>query len=452
MPPAVREERSLERITRMELPKFVRFIIQGLQSSGFEACVVGGAVRDFCLQRPALDWDVATSAPPDGIKAVFRRVRHFSLKHDTVTLVDGRNHYDVTTFRGAGDSGQSIEGDLGHRDFTINAMAYDVSGKILMDPYGGRGDISRKLLRAVGKPDERFREDPLRLIRAVRIGHELGFGIEEETFRSLSRNGELLREAAGERIREELLKILMGKKPSRAFTLMRRAGLLKVFLPELLEGYLKKQNVHHRFTVFRHIMETVDRVDPEPVLRLTALLHDIAKPRVRKKIEGSFRFYGHEEASASLANEIMARLKFSRDLIDRVTGLTAHHMIGYSPEWSDGAVRRLIGRVGKENIETLLAFRRADLLAHGIMDHKLELLSRLEGRVQGMTVNPLPLKISDLAIDGNRVMQVLGLKTGPAVGQVLDGLMQRILDDPDLNTEEGLIAAVKEIRRNKMGE
>jgi putative nucleotidyltransferase with HDIG domain len=406
---------------------------------------VGGAVRDFCLQRPAIDWDVATSAPPEGIKAVFRGVRHFSLKHDTVTLVHEGDHYDVTTFRGAGgDSGQSIERDLGHRDFTINAMAYDGSGEILIDPSGGREDISRKLVRAVGKPDERFKEDPLRLIRAVRFALELGFGIEEETFRSMSRNGELLRESAGERIREELLKILMCKKPSRAFYLMRRAGLLRIFLPELLEGYLKKQNVHHRFTIFRHIMETVDRVDPKPVLRLTALFHDIAKPQVRKKIEGSFRFYGHEDASASMAKEIMVRLKFGRDLIDRVTGLIAHHLIGYNPKWSDGAVRRLIGRVGKENIETLLAFRKADLLAHGIKDHKLELISQLEGRLQNMTVNTLPLKISDLAIDGNRVMQILGLKTGPAVGQVLDGLMQKILDDPDLNTEEKLIAAVKE--------
>lgn len=431
----------------MELPKFVGLIIGALHSSGFEAYVVGGAVRDFCLERPVMDWDVTTSASPEDIKSLFSRIRHFSLKHDTVTLVHCGHQFDVTTFRGGENSGASLEADLGHRDFTINAMAYDASQRVLLDPHGGRGDISGKLVRAVGRPDERFREDPLRLIRAVRFALEPGFRIEEETFRSMTRGAKLLEEVAEERTREELLKILLCDRPSRAFALMRRAGLLRVVLPELVEGYLKRQNVHHRFTIFRHIMETVDRVAPNPVLRLTALFHDIAKPRVRKKINGKFRFYGHEEASASLAGEIMARLKFSRDLTERVTGLIARHMIGYSREWSDGAVRRLIGRVGKENIGMLLAFRRADLLAHGILDHKLGLLSELEERVHRMMSYPLALGVSDLAIDGNRVMQVLSLKPGPAVGKILDALVQRVLDNPELNREERLVAAVKEIGR-----
>ena len=224
---------------------------------------------------------------------------------------------------------------------------------------------------------------------------------------------------------------------------MVRTGLLRQILPELLEGYLKRQNAYYRYTIYRHIMETIDRVDPDPILRLIALLHDIAKPRTRGKIKGEWRFFGHEEASARLAKEIMLRLKFGNDMIGKVTNLIAHHMVGYDPVWSDGAVRRLIRRVGPENIGRLLSFRRADLLAHGLKDQKLKLLSELEKRVEGLRERPLVERTCDLAIDGYEVMEVLGLNPGPEVGEALEVLMEKVTDHPELNTQERLIALLK---------
>ncbi|UCF56080.1 MAG: CCA tRNA nucleotidyltransferase, partial [Deltaproteobacteria bacterium] len=295
----------------MEIPKFIMTVVKRLHASDHQAYIVGGAVRDHCLHRKVTDWDVATSARPEEIKSIFRDIKCFSLRHDTVTLVHSARHYEVTTFKGSKNFGHSVEEDLGHRDFTINAMAYDKAKGAILDPYGGREDILCRLVRAVGDPKERFREDPVRLLRAVRLATELGFKIELKTLKTISLMAEKLDSVARERIREELLKILVSRKPSIGFNLMVKTGLLKHLLPELLEGYRKKQDASHRFTIYKHIMKTIDQVEPDPVLRLTALLHDIAKPRVREKIEGEFRFLGHEKASARLAKEIMLRFKFS---------------------------------------------------------------------------------------------------------------------------------------------
>jgi poly(A) polymerase/tRNA nucleotidyltransferase (CCA-adding enzyme) len=433
----------------MDIPPFVMTIIERLKTCGYQAYIVGGAVRDMCLRRPIADWDVATSAPPEKIKSIFKDARHFSLKHDTVTLVDSTRLYEVTTFRGSERTRQSIEEDLGHRDFTIDAMAYDSERKAVLDPHGGRSDAVQELIRAVGDPKDRFREDPLRLLRAVRLATELGFKIEERTLAAISMMAEQLASVAQERVRAEMMKILMSRRPSAGFDLMVRTGLLKQFLPELLEGYLKRQNAHHRFTIYKHIMETVDGVELDPVLRLTALFHDIAKPRVREKINGKFRFLGHEEASAKLAREIMDRLKFSNKMIGRVAHLIAHHMIEYDTEWGDGAVRRLIRRVGPENMAHLLTFRRADLLAHGVKDQKPDLLSELERRVEASMKRPQPMSAHDLAIDGRRVMEILALTQGPEVGEVLNELLGRVTDHPEMNTEERLVDLLGEMKRQR---
>ena len=422
---------------------FVMTILKRLQTCGYQAYIVGGAVRDICLHRPVTDWDVATSAPPAKIRSLFRDIKNFSLRHDTVTLVDGAHLTEVTTYKGSKNFGHTIEEDLRHRDFTINSMAYDMEKKTILDPNKGREDILRKFVRAVGDPERRFREDPLRLLRAVRIATELGFRIERQTLKTISMMADQLINVAHERIREELMKILMSPRPSHGFNLLKRTGLLRQILPELLEGYLKRQNAYHRYTIYKHIMETVDRVAPEPILRLIALLHDIAKPRTREKVKGEWRFFGHEEASARLAKEIMLRLKFGNDMIGEVTNLIAHHMVGYDPVWSDGAVRRLIRRVGPENMDHLLSFRRADLLAHGLKGQKLKLLSELEKRIEGLSERPFVMKARDLAIDGHEVMEVLGLRPGPEVGEALEILMEKVTDGPELNTQERLIAILK---------
>ena len=430
---------------KSQVPEFVTFILNRLKRAGHHAYIVGGAVRDYCLKRAITDWDVATSATPGEIKTVFHGIRLFALKHDTVTLVDSGHHFEVTTFRGKKNN---IEVDLGHRDFTINAMAFDLENEEILDPHGGKSDIKRKLVRAVGDPDARFREDPLRLLRAVRLATGLKFRIETETLNTLTRMAPLLRPVASERIREELMKILMSPKPSTGFNLMVKTGLLTHFLPELLEGYKMRQNSYHRYTVFRHIMETLDRVEPDPVLRLTALLHDVAKPRVREKANGEWRFLGHEKASAGLSEQIMDRFKFSKHMIQKVTNIITHHMIGYNTGWTNGAIRRLIRRVGLEDIMDLIAFRRADIFAHGLNDHKSDILDELEKRIMDQINGPMAISTQDLAIDGFKVMEFLGISPGPEVGKILKQLMEKVTDHPEMNNQKNLFSLLEQMKRS----
>lgn len=427
------------------VPGFVRHVIERLNRAGFGAYLVGGAVRDTMMGRPVADWDIATSATVDETGRIFHDIRHFSLKHETVTLVYEGANYEVTTIGGAYDpSERTIKGDLGHRDFTINAMAYDPSGQVIIDPYNGRQDIKKRVIRAVRNPSERFGEDPLRLIRAVRISAELDFRIEKDTMEAVTRMAPKLKLAACERIRDEMMKILLVGRPSSGINLLKRSGLLEAFLPELLEGLLKRQNRYHRHTVFRHILETVDRTEQDPVLRLAALFHDIAKPRVRKKIKGEFRFYGHAEKSAEMTAEIMGRLRFSNEMIRKVTNLVANHMIEYDSRWSDGAVRRFIRRFRPDPVETLLSFRRADLLAHGTVGKDLGLLSELGERIGTLMKKPHATCVRDLALDGKRVMEILGLSPGPEVGKAIDFLLEKVTDRPELNSKDALTRLLKE--------
>ncbi len=437
----------------MEIPNFIMTILERLNAAGHEAFVVGGAVRDHCLGRKLTDWDVATSAGAEEIRALFESTKHFSLKHDTVTLVSSELHCEVATFKGVKGFGRTIEEDLGSRDFTINAMAYDAGKGEIIDANEGRKDISRRLIRAVGSPEQRFLEDPARLLRAVRFATELQYKIDFKTFQAISAMAEALERVAQERIRDELLKILMSQKPSKGFHLMRKTGLLKCVLPELLEGYRKKQDASHRFTIYKHIMETVDYVPPDPVLRLTSLFHDIGKPRMTKKCNKTFRFIGHEKASAVMSKEIMIRLKFNRGMISKVTNLVACHMdaAGYHEGWRDSAVRRLIRRVGPENIDCLLVFRKADILAHGLVDQKMALFSAFKKRVEEVRKRPLVLRNRDLAIDGHRVMDVLGLPQGPEVGKVLEQLLEMVMDHPEWNTKERLEALLEEMLKKNSG-
>ena len=428
---------------KLLIPEIVRFMLKRLKDAGYQAYIVGGAVRDACLPRPITDWDVTTSATPGEIKTVLQEIKSFALKHDTVTFIDSGHHFEITTFRGTKGC---LEDDLSRRDFTIDAMAFDLDKAKVIDPYGGKADIARRLVRAVGDPVARFQEDPLRLLRAVRLAAELGFQIEAKTLKTLSNMASLLRCVASERIREELMKLLMSPRPSKGFNLMVRTGLLRHFFPEILEGYLKRQNACHRFTIFKHIIETVDRVEAIPVLRLTALLHDIAKPRVREKTDGKWQFHGHEEASANLAEEVMRRLRFGRDITQKVMKLIRHHMIDYHSGWSDGAVRRLIRRVGQEQIMDLLVFRRADILAHGLNDQRLNHIDELEARVRNQIKGHSIFGTQDLSIDGHKVMETLGLSPGPEIGNILRNLVERVTDHPEVNNERGLVGILERMK------
>jgi len=433
-------------INSEKIPDIVLDISRRLLKNGYQAFIVGGAIRDSLLGLQAKDWDVATDAKPDRIRDLFPEMTSFNLKHGTVTLVSEGSHFEVTTFRGSGGFGLSIEEDLAHRDFTFNAMAYDITNKRIIDPFGGKKDTKDKVVRAVLNPPERFQEDPLRMMRAIRFSLELGYSIDPETLIAINSMAEAIDRVAKERIRDELLRILMVKKPSVGFNLMRKSGLLKRILPELVEGYRKRQNNYHRYTIYRHTIETVDSIERDPVLRLSALFHDIAKPRVREKIEGRWRFLGHAAASAELARETMMRLKFSNEWITRVTGLVSNHMFDYKQELSDRAIRRFIKRVGADNVDGLIALRKADDLAHGWGRDFEKDIEKFENRIDSQINKSHPFTISDLAVNGHDVIKIVGLQPGPRIGQILNQLLEVVIEKPEHNKKNKLIEILKDMK------
>jgi tRNA nucleotidyltransferase/poly(A) polymerase len=429
-----------------EIPSIVIDISGKLIKNGYQAFIVGGAIRDSLLGCEAKDWDVATDAKPDRIRDLFPEMTSFNLKHGTVTLVFRGINFEVTTFRGVRGFSSSIEEDLAHRDFTFNAMAYDITNKKIIDPFEGKQDVKKKVVRAVLNPSERFDEDPLRMMRAIRFSLELGYTIEPQTLMAINSMAEAIDMIAKERIRDELLKILMVKKPSVGFNLMRKSGLLKGILPELMEGYRKRQNNYHKFTIYRHTMETVDSIDKDPVLRLSALLHDIAKPRVRKKINGRWRFFGHTKASTELTREIMMRLKFSNEWITLVTGLVIHHMFDYKKDLSDRAIRRFIKRIGPDNVDDLISLRKADDLAHGWGSDFEKDIEKFKNRINSQIKKSYPFTISDLAVNGYDVMKVKGLQPGPKVGKTLNKLLEKVIEKPEYNKKDKLIEILEDMK------
>jgi len=426
-----------------EIPGIVLMISERLIKSGHQAFIVGGALRDSVLGRQANDWDVATDATPDSVHDLFPEMTSFNLKHGTVTLVSKGRHFEVTTFRGTGGFSLRIEEDLAHRDFTFNAMAYDITNKRIIDPFEGQRDIEKKVVRAVLNPSERFHEDPLRMMRAIRFSLELGYAIEPETLMAIKTMAQAIDIVAKERVRDELLKILMVRRPSAGFHLMRKSGLLKRIMPELAEGYRKRQNNYHRYTIYRHIMETVDSIKGDLVLRLSALFHDIAKPRVRKKINGRWRFFGHATASAAITKEIMMRLKLSNDRIARVTHLIGHHMFDYKQELSDKAVRRFIKRIGADNVDDLIDLRKADDLAHGWGRDFEKDIEKFKNQIDSQIKKSYPFTISDLAVNGHDVVNVAGLHSGPRVGRILNQLLEEVIEKPEYNRKDKLVEIVK---------
>ena len=433
-------------IQGQKIPSIILDISRRLIENGYQAFIVGGALRDSLLGYQAKDWDVATDATPERVHDLFREMTRFDLKHGTVTLVSKGRHFEVTTFRGTGGYGVSIEEDLAHRDFTFNALAYDIAKESIIDPFGGKEDMKKKVVRAVLNPLDRFNEDPLRMMRAIRFSLQLGYSIEPETLMAINSMAKAIDRVARERIRDELLRILLVSKPSAGFNLMRKTGLLKRIVPELLKGYRKRQNSYHKYTIYRHTMETVDSIERDPILRLSALLHDIAKPRVRKKAKGRWRFFGHAAASAELAREIMIQLRFSNEEITRVTSQVSNHMFDYKKGLSDRAVRRFIKRVGVDNIDGLMRLRRADDLAHGWGRDFEKDIQEFGNRINAQIKKPYPFTISDLAVSGHDVMNTLGLQPGPRVGEILNQLLGIVIDKPRYNQKDKLIEILKELK------
>lgn len=457
-----------------DIPPHIVDVCRRLHESGYEAWLVGGAVRDLVRGRGAKDFDVATSAHPHEVTQVFgrKRVVPTGEKHGTVTvLVDRptgeREHVEVTTFRGEGaySDGRrpdqvsfvgTIDEDLWRRDFTMNAIAYDPLADRLADPTGGRKDLSAGIIRAVGNPLDRFREDGLRALRAVRFAAQHGFRLEPQTEAAIPAALDVFRKVSAERVRDELIKILSSEKPSVGLELMRTTGLLGEVIPELLEGVGFRQNKHHSYDVWFHTLATVDATvlfspTTSPFIpRLAALLHDVAKPRTAQPHPNDPQdntFFRHEVVGAEMADQILRRLKLSTRDREAVVNLVRNHMFWYTPEWTDGTVRRFISRVGKEAIPDLFALRAGDVHARGRGEDPGTEIDELKRRVDRELAQASALKVSDLALGGADVMRILGCRPGPIVGEVLRRLLERVLDDAELNTYERLEALVPEVAR-----
>ncbi|MFC1780484.1 CCA tRNA nucleotidyltransferase [Patescibacteria group bacterium] len=472
---------------KKKIPQYVFDITRILAKEGYEAYLVGGSVRDILMGRIPHDYDIATDARPEVIQKIFTKAISTGAKFGSIIVMvkdeKGEPHpIDVTTYRveeylsGRWPSKvefiTSIEGDLARRDFTVNAIAINLieieNGKsedILYDPFNGQEDIKRKIIQAVGKPEERFREDALRVLRACRFASVLGFEIEPKTKKAIETVLTMVDNLSAERVREEFLKIIYDSpKPSVGLKLLAESKILKIWIPELLEGVGIDQPEFHFYDVFEHAMRTVDKADDS--VKLAALFHDIGKP---KKKQGG-HFYGHDVEGAKMTKTIMKRLKFPKKEIDRVATLVRWHMF-YFPydeedfekgkkvirkrsdlgKWTDPAIRRFVRNIGgEEAIDDLIKLRIADATANpkGSFDEQ-EILA-LQQRIAEVREKDMALKVGDLDIGGNDLKK-LGIEGGPKMGEILRNLLDMVIEDPTVNDKERLLNIVKEKYLKKIG-
>jgi tRNA nucleotidyltransferase (CCA-adding enzyme) len=448
------------------IPPDVLAVCHQLRTAGHTAYVVGGSVRDLLIGRPPGDFDVATSAHPDATMRLFgtRYAIPTGLQHGTVTVLAGdppnHRHVEVTTFRGEGayldgrrpstvSFSATLEEDLSRRDFTMNAIAYDPFLAVIVDPFDGQGDIAHNVIRTVGDPFLRFTEDGLRPMRAVRQAAQLGFSLNPDTQDAIPRAIDSFRKVSVERIRDELQKLLLSPTPSYGLELMRQTGLMAEILPEMLSTIGCTQNRYHKHDVYAHILATVDAAKPEFIARMAALLHDIGKPKTqapREESPGEYSFFRHEQIGAEMAEQICLRLKLSSAERMTICALIAGHMFFYTSDWTDGTVRRFVRRVGIELIPSLFALREADFASRAQGEDREAETRELRCRIAKVATEDAALRVTDLVIDGKDVMRVLGIPPSPRVGEVLELLLEKVLDDPKLNDRETLEHMLYELR------
>ncbi len=445
------------------VPSDVLGICQRLREQGKRGWIVGGCVRDLLRGGEAKDWDVATDARPEEVMRMFRKVIPTGIQHGTVSVLLKGVHYEVTTLRGEGaysdgrrpdkvEFVDDITADLARRDFTVNAMAIDPVDGHLIDPFGGRHDLDARVIRAVGDPNERFAEDGLRVLRAARFSATLECTINPETERAMGapRSLDTFRRVSAERVRDEWLKAMLAKRPSVAFEAMRRTSLLSISCPEMLESVDCEQNKWHAYDVWGHAMACLDACKREPILRVAALLHDVGKPRTRAFSEKTqdYTFYEHERVGAEMAEPILSRLRFSNDERARICALIRHHLICYSDDWTDAAVRRWLRRVTPEIAPDLYEIGFADALGKGReASEDIASIERLRARVEKLLAEGTALGPRDLAINGRDLMTELGLSPGPILGEILTRLVEVVTDDPSANERGRLVAAARDIVR-----
>jgi len=451
----------------IRVPPVVRDLLATLWSAGHAAYVVGGSLRDALLGRPADDWDFATDALPEETLAAFPGAVYEN-RFGTVAVRRDGEVFEITTFRSDHDYadfrrphhvefGDSLEQDLARRDFTVNAMAWGApaaaEGAVappeprLVDPFDGRADVAAGRLRAVGDPVKRFEEDALRMIRAVRLAAVLDFEIEPATLAAIEARAGLSRHLSAERIATELGKLLGVPDPTRGLRLLADTGLLAAIAPELAAQRGVVQNKVPGEDLWDHTVRSVAATPANrPILRLAALLHDLGKPATA----ADGHFYGHERVGAEHAARFLERLHYPRAVIDRVTALVRHHMFAYERSWSDAAVRRFIGKVGRDALDEQLALREADNIGSGLEPDAAG-LAELRRRIETELDSDLVLDRRNLAIDGGDLITELGLPPGPTVGRLLEELLERVIQDPTLNDRPTLLLLGRSLLESEPG-
>jgi len=460
----MQDENTKEKNEQYEIPKEVLESLKTLEKADFDAYLVGGCVRDLLLKKIPKDWDITTNAAPEEIQKIFENT-FYENEFGTVGVVTQSENQtlktiEITPYREEAKYSdkrhpdevkwaKTLEEDLKRRDFTINALAMRVEKEKteIVDLFEGQKDLKNKIIRAVGNPEDRFNEDALRIMRAIRFSAELDFDIEEKTEKALKEKSGLLEMISKERIRDELVKMLMSGHPDKGFEKMRETGILRYVLPELEEGYGCCQNKHHIYTVWEHniraLMHAVSKNWPLEI-RLASLLHDIGKPRVKEGEGPDSTFYSHEIVSAKMAAKMMSRLKFSNKFREKVLKLVRWHLFFSDTEVITlSAVRRIIRNVGSENIWDLMKIRFTDRVGMGRPKEEPFRLRKYEAMVEQCLRDPL--SVSMLKIDGNEIMEIAKIEPGPKVGYILHALLEQVLDDPSLNTAEWLSENVKRL-------
>jgi tRNA nucleotidyltransferase (CCA-adding enzyme) len=450
-------------------PEYIEKIYKKFHDSNHELYLVGGSIRNILLQKDVKDWDMTTDATPEQMLKLFPHA-FYDNQFGTVGIPVEQDSthktiIEVTTFRteqGFSDKrhpekvswGKTIEEDLKRRDFTINAIAlkFTDENKLqltnLIDPFDGQEDLKSKIVRAVGNPKERFKEDALRLLRAVRIATELCFKIEENTLREIICDAPLIKEVSGERIKIELLRIMQSNNPDEGIMCLKEAGLLEYILPELAAGIGVSQvrpGRHHTDDVFTHnVLSLKFCPSKDSVVKFTALLHDIGKPKAMSKDKDNLViFHNHEVTGAKIAADVCERLKFSKVNKDRVVNLIRWHMFGVNENQTDSAIRRFIRKIGIENVQDMLDIRIADRLGSGRPADSWR-LKLFKEKVEEQ-LKPAKFSINDLAIDGNDVMKELGIKPGPKIGEILQKLFEEVDEDLSKNNKGFLLKRIKEL-------
>ncbi len=460
----------------MNIPKQVQNIINKIRNNKFEACIVGGCVRDLLLNREPKDWDITTNATPDEILKIFPDGKYTNRFGTVLVKNDEKEVFEVTTYRSEGlytDKRRpdqvffekTIDKDLSRRDFTINALALmgkenntdflsNIDKKYLaifdkyciIDLFGGINDLNNKIIKAVDDPIIRFEEDALRMIRAIRFAVELNFKIEENTQKAIIKTSNNITMIANERVRDEFIKILKSDNPYNGIMLLQKMKLLQYILPELEAGVGVTQNKHHIYTVFEHNTLSLKYCPSKDWrVRFASLVHDIGKVQTKKIIKGEATFYNHEYASANMVRRIAKRLKFTNKDKEKIVLLVKNHMFYYNvDEVTEASVRRLIKKVGKENLSDLMDVRIADRLGSGVPKAKPYKLRHLEYMIKKVQKDPVSVKM--LKINGNDLIKKLNIEPGPKIGAILDILLSEVIENPKLNNKEKLEKRSNELK------